>query len=560
MDTQFKQILRALVMLLLFGNLTAQGSSQDTLDLHQQALDQTDEIDLIYELLAEATNKGNLNQKRKQECRDKFGKIRNIISTVKDTPAANLPKILSTNEVMMQSLEFMANHNFQLIPTITGPMILRRSKSLSTSEAQKKLLVTKKKLVAIQKNFKNIGMSGLNMVVRRSEKIIKKFKVHKVVPRLTPYTLILLYMMYVTRLENLKPIEKYIPRPLSSLVTAIKNLMGTAPFVRQESSTAKEVQDRSQYEPGPLSSLQALLQGGNFLKIDIEPIIRWAPATFLLGLISKDVTDLAKAIKKKTKNIYSKLKNEKIYDESAFSKPDLSADSLDILEIFEFRNLENYFKYKKLFNLAKHAVDKAYLFIGSQETGHYMVDTLCAQLCKDLNSDCRLVRLNASDFVSSPKIDKDDKLSKILSDAKKHDINFILIHDIDWIYKQKELSIARLDKFLDDVSKKSNIILVGLTDRPDAVRLGAKNNLAKLTINNPNYEQRIKFIKAQLRAGHTIQEIDIEDIAKRTENYTLGELKKLVQTAYTLSYAEHKPFNKKYLVLSADQMPKKAIE
>ena len=97
MDTVSRQISKIyiFVMLLLFGNINGQNpQDKNTLELHQQALDQTDEIDLIFELLEEAANKDKLNIKNKKDVLGKFESIRNIINIIKDTREANLPKII----------------------------------------------------------------------------------------------------------------------------------------------------------------------------------------------------------------------------------------------------------------------------------------------------------------------------------------------------------------------------------------------------------------------------------------------------------------------------------
>ena len=462
---------------------------------------------------------------------------------------------------MIRGLEFMTDHNFNLVPNITSDMVLKRSvRSLSTAETQEKLQGNEKRLGTIQKSFKNIGLSKVNILVRKSEKIIKKFNLHKTAVRLSPYGLILLYMIYVTRTPNLESVTDRLPGALAWFITSIKSLIGTAPYVKQESSDAEEVQDRNQFEPGSFSNAQDLLQTGNFLKIEIEPILKWAPATFLLGLISKDLKDLTSSAKKKISNLYSKLKNEKIDEDTSFDKPSLNHESLDLFEIPEFKNLKNYFKYKKLFDLAKHSVDKSFLFIGQQETGYHMSDILCAQLSKELNKDCRLVHINASNFAASNKTgdDKEDKLSEILKDAKKNDISCVVIDDIDWIYGQKERTLAKLDKFLDATSKKSNIIVIGLTDKPAKMRSNSKNPFVKIHINDLNHEQRVKFLKAQLKPEHAGRDLDIETIAKQTENCNLTDLKKIVQNAYTISYGEHKPLNKQHLALSVAQLSKKS--
>lgn len=567
---KFRLTISVIIMLLLPGSANPNGSvKQNPEEIHQQALDQADEIDLVVELLAEAANKGKFNQKNKKDSLHRFGNMRNAINTVKDSSSDNLTRILSTNEVMIKSLEFMTDNNFKVIPNISNVMVLRRpGKPLSITESQEKLKINNKKLETIQKKFKNLGLSTLNIATRKFEKIIKNFNIHKAIYRISPYALIMLYIMYVSRKEELEYFTSFLPEIARNPILAIKQkLMGTGPSVAKEElnkdNKTKEVHKVNQFESGPLSELHKLVQTGNLIEVEIGPILKWSPVTFLLGLIKNDWADLTSIVKKNINYLFLKLKNETIDDDTVFNKPTLSPDSLDVFEIPELKNLKNYLKYKDLFNLADHSIDRSYLFVGPQTAGYYMADILCAQLSKELNNDCRITQLNASDFVPSKKSkkddssDKEDKLATILADAKKHDFSIIVINDIDWISKQKGLTIVKLDKFLEDTSKKDNVIVIALTEKIEKVGDSAKNKLVQLNIDNPTYEQRIKFIKAQLRTDHAAQDIGIETIAKQTENHTLADLKKIVQDAYTIAYAEHKPFNKRHLAQSAAKMTSK---
>jgi len=560
---KFSLIFPAIVMLVTSANLLAMNSvQQDFAELQQQALDQTDEINLIIELLEVAASNGKFNTPNEKDSLPKFGKIRKVISSVMDSD--NIPTILGINELMIRSLEFMTGNNFTTIPTINtdSPIVRRASKQLSAREAQEKLQANKKKLETIQKRFANIGLSQLNIIARKSEKFIKKFKIHKTFYRIAPYTLILLYMAYVTRLDEVKSITTYMPNALATVINNIKRFIGTAPYIKPGDGDAPEVQDRNQFEAGQMSEIHTILQTGNFLKIEIEPIVKWAPATFLLGLVTKDWKDLTSFIKKKFKYLSSKLKRETIEEDTIFSKPTLNPEGLDLFEVPEFKNIKNYFKYKKLFDLADHPIDKSYLFIGAPATGDVMVEIFAAQIAGELNTDCRIVRLHASDFVppketENSTFDKEDMLSKVLTDAKKHDICFVIINDIDWIYKQRERTKARLDKFLDDISKKTKVIMIALTDNSNKARALGETRFTKLQMDDLNYEQRIKFIKAQLRADHARQDMGVEEIAQQTENWSLSDLKKIIQNAYTLAYTEHKPLSKKQLIASMRHITKK---
>jgi len=557
---KIKLTIKITILLFLACNMSAIFSAMKKAEeIHQQALDQADEIDLIIELLAEAANKGKFNQKNKKESLIRLNNMRNALNIIKNTNS-NAPKILRVNEIIINSLEFMATYNFGNIPNIKNMILRNPAQALTTEETQEKLLLHEKKIENIQKTFKNIGLSRVNRAIKKLEKIVIKLNIHKAAYRLIPYALIILYITNIDRIRNN---ISFIPKIFGDVIFSIKKSLGIAPLVTQDttSSTNQESNNDESQTQNNNQIISDKCEIGNLIKFEIGPVIQWAPAGFLLSLIKNDWADFSKIAKKYINATYLKLKNQTLDEDTIFSKPLLSSESLDVLEIPEFKNLKNSFKYKHLFNLAAHCVEKSYLLVGPLTDGFYIADILCGQLSKELNKDCQIIKLNASDFVPPKKLkdstfDKEDKIASVLEDAKEQDLCIVVIDDIDWIYKQKERTIAKLDKFLEDSLKEDNMIVIGLTERVDEVGDSAKNKLIKIEIENPNYQQRVKFIKAQLRDDHAAQNMDIEIIAKQTETYTLADLKKIVKDAYTISYAEHKPFNKKHLAQSLAKMAK----
>lgn len=554
------KIIIAVISLLFLSEIQGNGLNQNS-EIYKQSLDQADEIDLILELLTEAMNKGKLSQKNKKESLKKLANMRTIINDFKDTTSQNPAQIIGINEIMLSGLQVMTTNNFKAIPDINNNLIVRRTKNpISTSEAQAKLELNTNKLNNIQRSFKHFGLSAINIVARSADKIITKFSVDKILSRLTPYALILVYMIWITRQDELNQITSYLPEPIVKLINLIKKLIGTPFYVKQEVSTDKnqdrKVDDYHQFEDGAIPNPNKL-NFGNLLKIEIEPILKWAPAATLLAMTGKDWTDSIKYLKKKFNFLYSRLKNEKFEDDNIFGKPTLSHDSLDLSAIPEFKAIINYFKYKHLFDLADHSIDKSYILVGHQLTSYLMADILCAKLAKELENDCRIVQLNASDFLAKKASESDseeDKLKVTLNNSKKYDVNIIVIKDLDWIYKQKGQAVAKLDKFLSDLESKNNTILIALTNKIDEVGDNSKNKLSRFDINNLNEDQRSRFIKSQLRPDHAEQDMDLETISKQTENCNLAELKRMVKNAYTLSFTEHKPFSKKHLEQSVEDM------
>jgi hypothetical protein len=261
MDNYFKlRIIIPILTLLFISAINSSGLNQNS-EIYQKALDQADEIDLILELLTEATNKDKLGQKIKKDSLIKLGNMRNIINDFKDT-SENPTQIININEVMLSGLQLMTNNHFKAMPDINSSLIVRRARNpLSTSAAQAKLELNANKLNNIQKSFKNFGLSVINIGARSADKIVTRFSIDKIAWRLTPYVLIMLYMVYVTHKTELEQIKSYLPKPIADAITFIKDFIGTAPYISKKDNkiAAPKVHDRNLYQDGTLSDLNNLL-------------------------------------------------------------------------------------------------------------------------------------------------------------------------------------------------------------------------------------------------------------------------------------------------------------
>ena len=194
-------------------------------------------------------------------------------------------------------------------------------------------------------------------------------------------------------------------------------------------------------------------------------------------------------------------------------------------------------KYPELFRRLGIDPPKGVLLYGPPGTGK----TLLAKAVAN-ETNAYFIAINGPEIMSKWYGESERRLREIFEDAKRNAPAIIFIDEIDAIAPKREEVVGEVEKrvvaqllaLMDGLHGRGNIIVIGATNRPDAVdpalrRPGRFDREIEITV--PNKEARLEILKVHTRGVPLAEDVDLEKIAEVTHGYTGADLAALVREA-----------------------------
>jgi len=150
-------------------------------------------------------------------------------------------------------------------------------------------------------------------------------------------------------------------------------------------------------------------------------------------------------------------------------------------------------------------------------------------------SDANFLSINGPEIMSKFYGESEARLREIFQHAQKNAPSIILIDELDSIApKREEVAgeverrvVAQLLALMDGLSGRGNVIVIGATNRPDALdpalrRPGRFDR--EIEIGIPNKQGRHEILLIHIRGMPLAGDVDLEVLAERTHGYTGADL------------------------------------
>ncbi|NPA85890.1 MAG: AAA family ATPase [bacterium] len=152
------------------------------------------------------------------------------------------------------------------------------------------------------------------------------------------------------------------------------------------------------------------------------------------------------------------------------------------------------------------------------------------------------IAINGPEIMSKYYGESEKRLREIFEEAKKHAPAIIFIDEIDSIApKREEVSgevekrvVAQLLTLLDGLEARGQVIVIGATNRPDALdpalrRPGRFD--VEIEIPVPNRRARLEILKVHTRNTPLAADVNLEELADKTHGFTGADIAALVKEA-----------------------------
>ena len=194
-------------------------------------------------------------------------------------------------------------------------------------------------------------------------------------------------------------------------------------------------------------------------------------------------------------------------------------------------------KYPELFRRLGIDPPKGVLLYGPPGTGK----TLLAKAVAN-ETNAFFIAINGPEIMSKWYGESERRLRDIFEEAKKRAPAIIFIDEIDALAPKREEVVGEVEKrvvaqllaLMDGLHGRGDVIVIGATNRPDAVdpalrRPGRFDREIEISI--PNREARLEILKVHTRGVPLAEDVNLEKIAEVTHGYTGADLAALVREA-----------------------------
>ncbi|RLI25485.1 AAA family ATPase, partial [Candidatus Bathyarchaeota archaeon] len=209
-------------------------------------------------------------------------------------------------------------------------------------------------------------------------------------------------------------------------------------------------------------------------------------------------------------------------------------------------------KYPELFEYMDARPPKGILLYGPPGTGK----TLLAKAVAN-ESEANFISIKGPEILSKWVGESERAIREVFRKAKQAAPSIIFFDEIDAIAPVRgsglgdshvtERVISQLLTEMDGIEELRGVVVIAATNRPDIVdpallRPGRFDKL--LYVPPPDLEARKEILKIHTRKKPLADDVDLDDIAKRTEGYTGADLEALCNTAVMLAIREYIAVNK----------------
>ncbi|RLG43513.1 MAG: AAA family ATPase, partial [Thermoproteota archaeon] len=203
-------------------------------------------------------------------------------------------------------------------------------------------------------------------------------------------------------------------------------------------------------------------------------------------------------------------------------------------------------KYPELFEASGAKQPKGILLYGPPGTGK----TLLAKAVAN-ESEANFISVKGPEILSKWVGESEKAIREIFRKARQSAPAIIFFDEIDSIAPVRgsagdsrvtERIISQLLTEMDGLEELRKVVVIAATNRPDLVdpallRPGRFDRL--IYVPPPDYKARVEILKIHMRGKPIADDVNIEELAKRTEGYTGADLETLVNMAALIALKEH---------------------
>jgi len=209
-------------------------------------------------------------------------------------------------------------------------------------------------------------------------------------------------------------------------------------------------------------------------------------------------------------------------------------------------------KYPELFEHMDARPPKGILLYGPPGTGKTLLAKAVAT-----ESEANFISIKGPEVLSKWVGESERAIREVFRRAKQAAPSIIFFDEIDAIAPVRgggygdshvtERVISQLLTEMDGIEELRGVVVLAATNRPDIIdpallRPGRFDKL--LYVHLPDLETRKEILKIHLRKKPLADDVDIDDLAKRTEGYTGADLAAICNTAVMFAIREHIMGNK----------------
>ena len=204
-------------------------------------------------------------------------------------------------------------------------------------------------------------------------------------------------------------------------------------------------------------------------------------------------------------------------------------------------------KYTKVFTYADATPPKGILLYGPPGTGK----TLMAKASAN-ESEANFISIKGPELLSKWVGESEKGVREIFRKARQAAPCIIFFDELDAIAPTRggshgdshvtERVISQLLTEMDGLEILTNVVIIGATNRPDIIdpallRPGRFDRI--LYVQPPDRESRLQILKIHTQKKPLDKNVDIEELADKTEGYTGADIASLASAAVILSLREH---------------------
>ena len=204
-------------------------------------------------------------------------------------------------------------------------------------------------------------------------------------------------------------------------------------------------------------------------------------------------------------------------------------------------------KYPEVFEHMDAKPPRGILLYGPPGTGKTMLAKAVAN-----ESEANFISVKGPELLSKWVGESERAVREVFRKAKQAAPSIIFFDEIDAIAPVRgggrgdshvtERVISQLLTEMDGIEELRGVVVIAATNRPDIVdpallRPGRFDKL--LYVSPPDFEARKEILMIHLKKKPLAEDVDIEDLAKRTEGYTGADLAAVCNTAVMLAIREH---------------------
>ncbi|MEM2168961.1 MAG: CDC48 family AAA ATPase [Candidatus Bathyarchaeia archaeon] len=204
-------------------------------------------------------------------------------------------------------------------------------------------------------------------------------------------------------------------------------------------------------------------------------------------------------------------------------------------------------KYPELFEHMNAKPPKGILLYGPPGTGKTLLAKAVAT-----ESETNFISIKGPEILSKWVGESEKAIREVFRRAKQAAPSIIFFDEIDAIAPVRgggygdshvtERVISQLLTEMDGIEELRGVVVLAATNRPDIIdpallRPGRFDKLLYVPL--PDLETRKEILKIHLRRKPLAEDVEIEDLAKRTEGYTGADLAAICNTAVILAIREH---------------------